>query len=375
LLRRTCLRTLAAAAAAAAALPADEPPLPRLKDAAARRNLRYGATDELNGQKPVPGYLELFSEQCALLAPNLSSKAVWKAAGEHDFSRFETPLALLRTGGLKLTGAHLLWHESWPDWMAAVDDPAEARRRAVAHIQFMARHFAGSVYSWNAINEALEPRDGRPDGLRNTPLLKLFGDDLFDVAFRTAREADPSALLVYNDYALELDTPDQEARRRALLALLETWQRRKIPVDAVGLQTHLRLRGFQFNPERYRRFLKDLASFGVQIFITELDVFDQGAPSDLPARDQAVADAYRRILEVALDEPAVTTLVTWGLSDRYTWITPRYSPRFAREDGLPARPLPFDDRFQPKPAFWAIVRALEAAPSRPRFSAAAHSSR
>jgi endo-1,4-beta-xylanase len=369
MLRRTCLRTLGAAACAA--LHAEEAPLPRLKDVAAKRNIQYGATEELNGQKPVPGYLDLFAGQCALLAPNLSSKSVWKENGDHDFSRFAIPLDFARAHSIRLTGAHLLWHESWPDWMQTVADPAEARRRAVAHIQFMARRFAGSAYSWNVINEAIEPRNGRPDGLRNTPLLKLFGDDLFDIAFRTAREADPAAQLVYNDYAIEMDTPDQAARRRALLGLLESFQKRKTPIDAVGLQTHLWLRNFKFQPELYRRFLKDLASFGVRIFITELDVFDLGAPSDIAARDQAVADAYRRVLEVALDEPAVSTLVTWGLSDRYTWITPRHSPRFAREDGLPSRPLPFDDQFQPKPAFRAIVRALESAPPRPRLNAAA----
>lgn len=126
----------------------------------------------------------------------------------------------------------------------------------------------------------------------------------------------------------------------------------------------MRLDQFKFEPEIYRRFLKDIAARGVTILITELDVFDIGAPSDIEKRDQAVADCYKRILEVALDEAAVSAVVTWGLSDRYTWLTPRYSPRYTRPDGLPGRPLPFDEQFVAKPAYDAIARALQHAPAR-----------
>jgi len=369
-LRRSCLQTLGAAALSATAngLPAQDVPdqsPPGLKDAAARRNIRYGATDELNGQRPAAGYLELFARHCALLAPNLSSPSVWKSPGVHDFSRFQAVLDFARNQGIKLTGAHLLWHETAPAFLQEAGDRDRAQRLAVDHIQFMCKRFAGQVYAWNAINEAIEPRSGRADGLRDSPLLKQFGDGLFDIAFHAAREADPGALLVYNDYAMEMDTPAHEARRRALLGLLESFRKRNLPIDAIGLQTHLQLREFKFQPALYRRFLQEVAGHGVQILITEMDVLDLGAPSEFEPRDAAVADAYRKVLDVALDEKAVTTLVTWGLSDRYTWLRPSHSERFTRPDGLPTRPLPFDEQLKPKPAYWAIVRALEAAPTRP----------
>jgi endo-1,4-beta-xylanase len=349
---------------AAFAAAADEPP-PALKDVAARRNIRYGATDELNGQRPAAGYLELFARHCALLAPNLSSPSVWKSADVHDFSRFQAVLDFASDHGIHLTGAHLLWHETAPAFLLEAADRNTAEHLAVEHIQAMCKRFAGQVYSWNVINEAIEPRNGRADGLRDSPLLKQFGDVLFDMAFHAAHEADPSAILVYNDYAMEMDVPAHEARRRALLKLLESWRKRNLPIDAIGLQTHLQWRDFKFEPSRYRSFLRDVAAHGVQIFITEMDVLDHGAPSEIEPRDAAVAEAYRRILDVALDETAVTTLVTWGLSDRYTWLRPSHAARFARPDGLPTRPLPFDDQFQPTPAYWAIVHALEAAPTRP----------
>jgi endo-1,4-beta-xylanase len=94
--------------------------------------------------------------------------------------------------------------------------------------------------------------------------------------------------------------------------------------------------------------------------ITEMDVLDDGLKKDIASRDAGVADVYARYLSVALDEPAVKVLVTFGLSDRYTWLqedTPR-------GDGAPRRPLPFDENLQPKPAYNALVQAFANAPSR-----------
>jgi endo-1,4-beta-xylanase len=93
-------------------------------------------------------------------------------------------------------------------------------------------------------------------------------------------------------------------------------------------------------------------------------VLDLATPSDISARDRAVADLYRRFLNVALDETAVISVVNWGLSDRYTWLTASRSPSYGRADGMPSRPLPFDDWFRPKPAFDAIMAALIHAPAR-----------
>jgi endo-1,4-beta-xylanase len=57
-------------------------------------------------------------------------------------------------------------------------------------------------------------------------------------------------------------------------------------------------------------------------------------------------------------------VVTWGLSDTDTWLTPASLEQFRRSDGLPERPLPFDAQLRPKPAFYAILNAFENAPSR-----------
>jgi endo-1,4-beta-xylanase len=93
----------------------------------------------------------------------------------------------------------------------------------------------------------------------------------------------------------------------------------------------------------------------MQILITEMDVLDDGLPADIEERDQAIADVYGRYLEVALDEPAVTALITFGLTDRYTWLEEDYP----RGDGVPRRPLPFDDELNPKPAYDAMHEAID----------------
>jgi endo-1,4-beta-xylanase len=194
--------------------------------------------------------------------------------------------------------------------------------------------------------------------------MKVLGPEYFDFAFHATRAGDPSALRVYNDYGFENDSPEAEARRRALLNLLDGLLKRKVPIDAVGLQSHLALTD-RFNQKLYRNFLNEISARGLKILITEFDVNDKSGPADPAVRDQLVADYYARFLDVALDETKVIEFATWGLSDRYTWLSPAYDPHFGRADGLPCRPLPFDDEFRPTLAYTATVNALRHAPFRP----------
>jgi endo-1,4-beta-xylanase len=133
-------------------------------------------------------------------------------------------------------------------------------------------------------------------------------------------------------------------------------------VHAAGIQAHLSWRNFarQFDPTAYRAFLAALAARGLKIMITEMDVLDDGLRKDNASRDAGVADVYSRYLSVALAEPAVKVLLTFGLSDRYTWL----QEDMPRGDGAPRRPLPFDENMQPKPAYDALVQAFANAPAR-----------
>ena len=338
---------------------------PTLREAAAHAGLVYGScSDNQFGHEPE-AYKALFLKECALYAGILAWKHI-APDPTHEDDSYDPNVAVALDAGLRLTGAHLLWYEHTPAWLETL--PREqAQAAAAAHIKRIAEFYRGRCFSWNVVNEAINPREHAADGLRvNCPLLRSLGPDYFEVAFREARAADPTALLLYNDYALELDTPDQADRRSALFHLLDRLQNQQIPIDGVGLQSHL---GFahmgNFNEKVYRGFLHELAQRGLKIAITELDVDDRGASPAPNERDRAVADVYARFLAVALDEPAVIALVTWGLCDPYSWLNHNGSfPQFARPDGQAQRPLLFDAEFHPKPAYDAVLHALQQAPRR-----------
>ena len=345
--------------------------LPVLRDAAAAAGLLYGSCSDAWFRDTPPAWRKLVLSQCALYAANLSWQDVAPDAA-HEDDRRDANLMIALAAGLKLTGAHLLWYLRTPPWLETLSRP-QAEQAMAAHIQRLAGSYRGHCFSWNVVNEAIEPPQGGRDGLRMTSvLMRALGPEFFEPAFRAARTADPGALLLYNESDLELAAPDQEARRTALFHLLDRLQKAGAPIDGVGLQSHLKWARFdQFNEGVYRRFLHEIAARGLKIVITELDVDDRGAPADPELRDKSVAGIYERFLAVALDEPAVAALVTWGLSDAYSWYDLGYFPEFARPDHLPQRPLLFDAELRPKPAFHAVLSALQHAPRRPNYTRSA----
>jgi endo-1,4-beta-xylanase len=366
LARRALLGAAFASSAAAtgfATPDATEPP-PSLRDAAARADLLFGSDSDVDIRAAPEAYGELFVRHCNLLAPQLSWAIVAPQRYGSDPVREDPNIAFARTHGLRLTGGHLLWHENLPAWFDQLQSKADAIEAMRRHILSMTGQYGGMTYTWNVVNEAIEPKDGRSDGLRRTPLLELLGPDYIELAFRTARDAAPQAVLIYNDYGFEPNFPGYRRRRAALLRLLDRWRAAKVPIDAVGLQSHLILDGSRFDAVSYRSFLRDIADRGFALVISELDVLDLAPATDIAAIDADVAARYSEFLATALDEPAVVALVTWGLSDRYTWLTQQRDRHFARRDGLPNRPLPFDASYRPKPAFYAVLSALQHAPPR-----------
>jgi endo-1,4-beta-xylanase len=342
----------------------DAEPLPSLKAAAAAAGLIYGSCSDEPFRKAPAAYLDLFARQCALFAPILSWQDVAPTlTHEDDAHDLNAGIALDR--GLRLTGAHLLWYLRTPEWLATLSR-AQAEEAVAAHVKNIAGFYRGRVFSWNVVNEAIEPPQKGLDGLRiDSPLVRALGTDFFAAAFREARAADPDARLLYNEYDLELDNAWQQARRDGLFRLLDRLQKANAPIDGVGLQSHLKLRQFgEFHEKVYRQFLHDLAGRGLKIVITELDVDDRGSPADIPTRDQAIADVYAQFLAVALDEPAVCGLVTWGICDPYSWYNSTWFHDYARPDQVLQRPLLFDGDLQAKPSFYAVLNALRHAPKR-----------
>ncbi len=333
-----------------------------LAQVASQKGFLYGAASDYAMLSSDAQFAARYVENCRILVPEngLKWRALRPSPTEFDFTKTDWLFDFAVKYSLQMRGHTLVWHLSLPRWFSETLNSRNAERHLVHHIESVAGRYAGKVHSWDVVNEAIEVPDGRPDGLRKSPWLEFLGEEYIDLSFRVAAQADPEALRVYNDYGLQYDTSSHAAKRHAALRLLERLQAKGTPIQAFGIQSHLRASETRFNAEKLRQFLRDIASMGLKILITELDVSDQGLPADIEQRDRLVADAYREYLDVVLDEPAVIAVLTWGLSDRYTWLS-EFKPR---EDGLPVRPLPLDENLERKPAWWAIAQAFDNAPLR-----------
>ncbi len=205
------------------------------------------------------------------------------------------------------------------------------------------------------VNEPLRPEDGQRFGLRRHPWMATLGPAYLDIAFDACQQTDPAALRVINEFGLDYAVPWQQQRRDSLLSLLADLIARKVPVNALGIQAHLDASETNFDPVVLSRFLDDVDSLGLKVIVTELDVRDDKLPGAIGPRDAAVAAQAGAFLRTVLPHKAVLGLMTWGLSDKATWL----NQTFPRADGLPQRPLPLDAALARKPMWQSIAQTLE----------------
>jgi endo-1,4-beta-xylanase len=307
-----------------------------------------------------PQYAAAVAAQANLLVAENAMKwaALRPAPDQFNFAAADALFSFAAQHGQKVRGHNLCWHEALPKWFATTATAQNARQLLTTHIETVAGRYAGRIHSWDVVNEAIDPKSDRPDGLRKSPWLDLAGNDYVELAFKTARRVDRAALLTYNDYDIELDTPPQTAKRALVLSLVKRLKALGV-IDAVGVQSHLSASG-PMPGDGLRTFVRELNAMGLQVFITEMDVSDQKLPGSAPERDQAVANVYAQYLALMFAEPNVTAALTWGITDRYTWI----GHERPRADGLQPRPLPLDADYRPTPAFFAMRDALDARSTR-----------
>ena len=334
-----------------------------------QRGLVYG-TSATTWQLDDADYARLVADEAAILFTE-DDLLWWRLRptpdASLDFQYGDRFIDFAEGNGQLVFGAHLVWDEGFGEGWTEEDiwglDEAAARGLMLDTIAAVMGRYRGRVAGWVVVNEAIDAHEA--DGLRRDfPWYETIGPSYIAEAFQAAQEADPDALLVLNEFGFETDDEfDTAADRRAnTLLVLDNLLADDVPVQALGVEAHLRADGFgeKFDPDGYRAFLAEVAARGLTILITELDVLDDGLPAEIGPRDAAIADIYARYLDAALQEPAVGAVMTFGLSDRYTWLqedTPR-------EDGAPRRPLPFDDELRPKPAYAALANALASAPPR-----------
>lgn len=333
-----------------------------LKARAARHGITFGSAVSAASLKDFPELGAAIARDCAVVVPENEMKWGWteNVRNRPDYKASEVIARFAATSDLRLRGHTAIWYKNIPAWTKAAISGPGGHDLLVKRVHDVVGHFRGRVVEWDVVNESIEPRDGRPDGMRNWPPFAPGDIGLIADCFHAAREADPDALLFYNDYGFEYDSDDEQSRRDAAIRIMEGLKKRNAPIDGFGIQSHLKV-GNRFSPDVFRQFLADIAAFNVRISLTELDVNDQRMPSDIEERDDQVADHARQFLDVAFDERAVTTLLTWGFSDASTWLNSAQP----RKDNLKQRPLPLDENFAKKPLWHAIAQSLDNAPDRP----------
>lgn len=296
----------------------------------------------------VPEYHRIATTQFNSFTPENVMKADHLHPGEHVYDWTEAD-ALADTCArykIRLHGHTLIWHQAVPDWITyyqgSSDDWKDLFRE---HIQTTVRHFKGRVVAWDVVNEAFN-EDGT---LRNSLWRKHIGDDYIELAFRYAQEADPNALLFYNDFNLELNP----VKRANVLAFLDRIKLRGVRVDGIGVQMHVRLH--DPDPSDLSAAFADIANHRYQLHLSELDIsvnpFSK-AIADKSALFREQARYLEQIIRCYRQVPIALRYGVnfWGVSDADSWI-PGY---FSRED----YPLLYDQQYAPKPAYCLLKEIL-----------------
>jgi endo-1,4-beta-xylanase len=345
--------------ASASVTPVFQASAPRsLRAVAAERNIRFGSELTCADLDADPAYGALIARECAIVTPGIEAKWGYTEPqeGKFRFQPMDRIAAFAARNGLMLHMHNLIWSVGLPKWtIAGIADGREAVIMA-HHIAALVGRYQDQVESWDVVNEPADPRwPSGPEGLCRTPWRNGLGPGYVGQSLIDAHASNRKVRLLINDDDLEYDLPDREKKRSIYLHLIATLLRDNIPLHGFGLEAHLKP-WLTIAEIPYRRFLHELGDFGLSIYVTELDVCDKTLGADIPARDHAVASMTKRYLDLALDEPATQTVITWGLSDRTTWMVK--DPSGQRRDGLPPRPLPYDSDLKPKPMRAALLAAF-----------------
>lgn len=333
---------------------------------AAARGLLTGAAVNTELLRTDATYREVLSQQYSIVVGENCMKfgPTEPKPGTYFFNDADALMSCADINGMKVRGHNFVWHEALPDWFADTVTKENAKKILVDHIMAVGGRYKGKIHSWDVVNEAIWIQDGQPDGLRSSsPWFQMLGPEYLDLAYRTAREADPKALLTYNDYGIEYDNDEEGRKRAAVLGLLKRMKAAGTPIDALGVQSHLNAASTSRFGEGISDLLDGAQALGLQVFITELDVKDDGLDTDdIAKRDKEVADVYRDFVGRMLEGKEVKAVLTWGVSDGHSWLNG--AKWKVKHPDREQRPLPFDADFTPKPAFFALRASFDKAKRR-----------
>jgi len=354
------------------------PPLPAgpsLNALAQRSGRRFGSAIAWNGRTADsgsiqnPAYTALVDAECGVIVPENEMKWQFTRPGPNtfEFGRMDDIVRWAQANGQAVRGHTLLWHRpQWfPQWLNDYDygaNPArEAERLLAEHIRRVTERYRGAITSYDVVNEAI---DHETNSLMQTSMSRAMGsaEAVLDLAFHTARQQLPAGQLVYNDYMSW--EPDHRAHCADVLRLLEGFRKRGVPVDALGIQSHIEVYSIDpasglgpYDEAGWRRFLDEVVAMGYKLLITEFDVKDKALPGDVAVRDAKVAEYAGRYLDLMLEYEQLGDVLAWGMVDRFSWLQ-GFAPR---DDKLEVRAAPYASDYRAKPLRDAIARSFSAA--------------
>ncbi|MER6237198.1 endo-1,4-beta-xylanase [Streptomyces clavifer] len=301
--------------------------------AAAAQSGRYFGTAIASGKLGDSAYTTIAGREFnSVTAENeMKIDATEPQRGQFNFTSADRVYNWAVQNGKQVRGHTLAWHSQQPGWMQSLSG-SSLRQAMNDHINGVMAHYKGKIAQWDVVNEAFA--DGS-SGARRDSNLQRSGNDWIEVAFRTARAADPAAKLCYNDYNVEDWT---WAKTQAMYSMVRDFKQRGVPIDCVGFQSHFNS-GSPYN-SNFRTTLQNFAALGVDVAITELDI--QGAP----------ASTYASVTNDCLAVPRCLGITVWGVRDSDSWRSEQ-------------SPLLFNNDGSKKAAYTSVLNALNGGSSTP----------
>ncbi|MGC2997484.1 endo-1,4-beta-xylanase [Streptomyces sp. G35A] len=301
--------------------------------AAAAQSGRYFGTAIASGRLGDSTYTTIAGREFnSVTAENeMKIDATEPQRGQFNFTAADRVYNWAVQNGKQVRGHTLAWHSQQPAWMQGLGG-SQLRQAMIDHINGVMAHYKGRIAQWDVVNEAFA--DGS-SGARRDSNLQRTGNDWIEVAFRTARAADPVAKLCYNDYNIENWT---WAKTQGVYAMVRDFKQRGVPIDCVGFQSHFNS-GSPYN-SNFRTTLQNFAALGVDVAITELDI--QGAPSS----------TYASVTNDCLAVARCLGITVWGVRDSDSW----------RSGDTP---LLFNNDGSKKSAYTAVLNALNGGTTTP----------
>jgi endo-1,4-beta-xylanase len=304
----------------------------------------------------------LILQEFGSLTPENSMKMgpIHPSEKEYSWKDADSIAAFARRHQLKLRGHTLCWHNQTPDWLFKDSNGNLVKKEVLLqrlkdHITTVVNRYKDVVYAWDVVNEAISDQPG--EYLRNSLWYQISGEEYISRAFEWAHEADPKALLFYNDYN------EISAEKRAkIIRLVSNLTRNAVPIHGIGLQGHWAVN--EPSREQLEKTLEDFSQLGLNMQITELDISvypkehsaRQRKPEDAGTsfsaeKEQKQLELYKTCFELFRKYKQQITAVTfWNISDRHSWLD--NFPVKVRKD----YPLLFDKNLQPKRVYWEVVK-------------------